>query len=170
MCALCDGTSQEELMELTRERIAAYGFTMLFVESPTPWTYTVGLVEAYGHPELVVTGLGPEEGMRLLTAVAERVRLGDRFDGSHGGVDLRGLFARFGAVHSAQWERGRFNMWVNYYGWSGRFPNPAAVQVLWPREDGTLPPPNVQPLLDCDPGRDVNGLNRAQRRRAKRGR
>jgi hypothetical protein len=63
MCGLCDGASEDELhLELARI-IDTYGWAIQGVEgteSCDSWAYTIGLVERYGQPELVVTTIGFE--------------------------------------------------------------------------------------------------------------
>lgn len=163
MCELCDGVSLETVMARTRERIDAFGFTMMMVEGPTPWTYTIGLLDSFGHPELVVTSLEPRRSGALLTSVVNRVRLGQRFDRPGACLEVSASVLRFGPVHPAQWRHGRFAMWQSFYDWVGHAPDELAVQVLLPADDGVH-----HQLLDCDPGHNVHGLNRAERRRAAR--
>ena len=167
MCVICDGMTREEVFSGEFVRIAVNGFTMIQVEANPRWTYTIGLVQSFSHPELVVTGL-PGAAGGLITDVVERIRDGQRFDADSTPLTLCDCCTSvaFGAVHTAQWEFGRFNQWLNYYGrLGGELPIPDAVQVLWHDEEGRFPPDRdfcpahggtCQPLLDEPPKRDVN--------------
>lgn len=71
MCLYCDGYSDGEVRRDLELRIAAYGWGVEGVEAPVdgpgePWAYTVGLVEGFGVPELLVVGLGFREACHLL--------------------------------------------------------------------------------------------------------
>jgi hypothetical protein len=180
VCFICDGGTEEEAFSGEFVRIAVHGFTMLHVEANPPWTYTIGLLQSYDHPELVMTGQPPDMTAELLTDVVEHIRQGERYDGSSAPLALCDCTSvAFGPVHAEQWTHGRFNQWLNYYDRLGEEPPvPDAVQVLWPM--GGLFPPDpefctkhrgaCQPLLDREPRHDVHtGLNREQRRQAKRG-
>lgn len=181
VCFICDGGTDEELLAEEFMRIALHGFTMTGVDSAPPWTYTIGLEQSFRHPELVITGLSAETAAELITSVVERIRTGARFDGSSPPLPLCGCTTvAFGAVHDSQWEKGRFNQWLNYYDWlAGDRPPRRAVQLLWAGASGAFPPDpefcrdhggRCQPLLDEAPRHDVNtGGNREQRRRAKYG-
>lgn len=37
--------------------IRTYGWQLTQVTDTNPWSYTIGLTESYGHPELMITGL-----------------------------------------------------------------------------------------------------------------
>jgi hypothetical protein len=180
VCVICDGGSEEELLSDEFVRIALHGFVMVAVQSTTPWAYTIGLLQSFDHPELVVTGLPDDVAAHVMSGVVARVREGERFTPSSPALSLcKCTTATFGTVNPAQWDAGRFGQWVRYYRWLGGEPPIAdAVQVLWDK-DGRFPPDPVfcpvhgadcQPLLDGAPRHNVNtGSNQEQRRRAKYG-
>jgi hypothetical protein len=64
--------------------IRAHGWAVLTVEpkpfghAPT-YSYTVGLHETHGHPEILMVGLDQKKSMGLLNAVGSPVRGGARF-------------------------------------------------------------------------------------------
>ena len=180
MCALCDGGTHEELFTNDFIRIAIDGFVLVGVDAPMPWMYTIGLVQSFAHPELVMTGPGFEVSAHLLSHTIERIRNGDRFTATSPPMSPCDCTVAFGPVHPAQWEYGRFANWVAYYDWLGGEP-PArkAIQVLWRSGDGRFPPdpqfcphhPSCQPVLDGAPTHDVHrGVNREERRRRQHGR
>jgi len=174
MCFLCDGGTIEEWLDQTRERIDRYGFTMVMVEGgKSSWTYTIGLTESFGDPELVVTGLDAEHSVFLIDGLAERIKDGERFDS--GETSLCGVPLRIGPVHPTQWIHGRFNSWLEFYDDEPR-PQPDAVQILWPNDDDVFPPDrdfcdvhrDCQPVLSVLVAHDVHrpvGRERGRRRR-----
>ncbi|MEY2458368.1 MAG: hypothetical protein QOG30_198 [Acidimicrobiaceae bacterium] len=181
MCVICDGGSEEDLLNDEFVRVAVEGFVMVGVESESPWIYTIGLLQSYDHPELVVTGQA-EEGAKLIVRVVDRIKEGQRFNAASPPTTLccGCTIASFGSVHPEHWNRGRFEQWVRYYGFHGGEPaERMAVQVLWRDRNDLFPTDpefcpahrgSCQPLLDEAPRHDVHtGLNREQRRQAKRG-
>ena len=166
MCVLCDGVSEGEFSRDMRVRIERHGFTLVSVHGdPFCWTYTIGLIENFDHPEFVVTGLHPGDVNQIITALVARIREGERFDAAAPDDVIDGLPVRFGDVHYTQWNEGRFAMWANHYGTQGFIPGePAAVQILWANGAGVFPPnrdfcrqhPECQPLLAVAAARDVN--------------
>lgn len=179
MCFICDGGTDRELMARFEQRIEAFGFTMVGVGSGAKsWVDTIGLLETFGHPEMVVTALAIETAAGLFEGLVERIRAGESFTPTSPDAALHGRPLRVSAVHPTQWVHGRFAMWTNYYGERGFLPaQPAAVQILWPNQDGVCPPDrdfchdhrNCQPLLAFPVASDVNappvGRQNSKRRR-----
>jgi hypothetical protein len=174
--------SPDEVMSDEFMRIALRGFTIVGVEASSPWAYTIGLMQSFNHPELVVTGPSLERAGHLLGAVSGRVRDGERFTATSPPQSVcKCSTVAFGAVHRGQWEQGRFDWWFQYYAWAGGSPRaePEAIQVLWPDEEDRFPPDpefciphggQCQPLLDREPRHNVNtGSDRTQRRRRRYG-
>lgn len=178
MCFICDGGTEEEWAARTRDRIREFGFTMVAVGSGTrSWTYTIGLLETFGHPELVVTTLAAQSAFGLINGMVDRIRSGERFDASSRETSLQGQPVRFGLVHRTQWVQGRFAAWVNHYGESGFLPaEPNAVQLLWANDDGVFPPDrdfchhhrHCQPLLAFAVAANVHESARRKRRPRRR--
>ena len=48
-------------------------------EHQRPWAYTIGLMQHFGHPELVITDGAWRESAVILNQLGECVRQGDRF-------------------------------------------------------------------------------------------
>jgi len=74
--------------ELLLTRIALYGYAMTQVIPAREWsgpsyTYTIGLPQHIGHPELAVCGLSPKASMRVITSV---VGLLEEMPEAEGGV------------------------------------------------------------------------------------
>lgn len=166
MCLQCDGYSHEEAMQALDLQIKIYGWAVIQVDDDgVVFSYTVGLVENFGHPELIV--LDVETGLQhgLLNEIANGIA-------AHGrpaldGPSTRGV--RLVEVHKNHLHGDYFGRWAARY---GGLPRPGqALQVLLPdsafceghvhavrRLDRPEATPPVQPLL-----------NRAQRRRRGRG-
>jgi len=112
MCRICDGASWEDVLAERELRLAVYGYFMTGVadDDCDPWIYTVGLLDAIGHPELIVAGAEPEGSAAILTELSERILAGDRFavgDKTRAAGDP----VWFGRVHPVQYETSTFNQW-----------------------------------------------------------
>jgi hypothetical protein len=62
--------------------IEEYGVHVLKVHGDSDWpdfTYSVGLFEKYGIPEIIILGLKPDLAHRVITDLAERGRHGESF-------------------------------------------------------------------------------------------
>ena len=78
MCMRCDGYSWEEIARHTDLAIRIHGFTTVHVESERPWTYTVGALESWDQPELIVVDIDATVQKALIQAVGgEYVELGE---------------------------------------------------------------------------------------------
>lgn len=169
MCVFCDGDSIAEWYERTSERVGE-GWSLTHVDGDVPWTYTTGLIEHHGHPELVVVGPGPERAAQLLDALAWAVDDGARFSAGEVWVD-DGESVTFGEVHPRQFEFGLMAAWELYYELEGWAPGPPqALQVRPP--DTWFCPSHRADLAECDLSQQVDvlhpRLNRAQRRALER--
>ncbi|HEY7136576.1 MAG TPA: hypothetical protein VIB48_16100 [Acidimicrobiia bacterium] len=60
MGKICEGFGMDDVLALAEARIAEHGFTMQGVSDPdvpddaNGWVYTMGLLDAADHPEMVV--------------------------------------------------------------------------------------------------------------------
>lgn len=71
MCMRCDGYSEEEIERHTDLVIRVHGFLMQQVEADPSWTYTIGALESWARPELIVVDIDAETQVQLLRAVAD---------------------------------------------------------------------------------------------------
>ena len=83
MCFLCDGGTIEDLERLIAAHIIEPGWHVAGVEGAgrdASWAYTIGLLERFDHPELIVTGCccGPC-AMACVNSLAASVRDGARY-------------------------------------------------------------------------------------------
>ena len=113
MCRMCEGTSREQLLDEARCHIIHHGwFLQGIVPGPDGgggWVYTVGLLENFDHPELVVADISYEDGGALLNDLGEFVRQGH---------DLRRLpksktgLATIRAVHPRHFDHDLVNTYI----------------------------------------------------------
>src|SRR3546814_18045840 len=78
MCAICDGATYDEMLAGLHGVVQRFGWAVQGVEASTPWTYTIGLTERFGHPELVLAGIDISLAMNILNALADRVAGGEQ--------------------------------------------------------------------------------------------
>jgi len=110
----------DDVIALDAAHIAEYGFAIQGVVPPGgadaglgSWVYTVGLLDAVGHPEMIIAGGVPEQTGSVLSLLArsalagERYRVDETIDLGEGGI------ARVGSVHEIQYELDTFNTWHN---------------------------------------------------------
>jgi Domain of unknown function (DUF4262) len=175
MCRICEGFSLDDVLALDAARIAEYGFMIVGVggpdgrdDDPRSWAYTVGLLDAVGHPEMVIAGVPTETSGPLLSVLARSALEGERYDVGET-IDVGRGAARVGLVNEIQYELDTFNMWHNLRS-NGtlRTPELEAVQIVLPSTFFCSVHRQVQPLLD-DPEARVDAYrpppNRAERRR-----
>ena len=139
MCFFCDGGTTDEYHRKVSDDIDDPGWHLIGVEARPMWGYTIGLLERFGHPELVAVDECCWDHLAAgLNVIGDRVRAGQRFLPGDDIFDVDGTCkARVGAVHPDEWTTDRFAAWLDYYGtrpW--RPPPPSAVQLLWVRRSG----------------------------------
>src|SRR5581483_8235974 len=81
MCDICNGKTIDELRQRRTEAIDTYGWAVQYVEGShcsSPWAYTIGLVESFAHPELVVTSTDFKDALTVLNSLGDLVRQGER--------------------------------------------------------------------------------------------
>lgn len=113
-----------------------WSFTYVFGSEDEPcFSYSVGLLASYTHPEIIVLGLSEESSHGLVSRVAQRAAQGDPIDLSRPSEDLvRGyafLFTEVGSVYREKYAKS--DCWL--YG-STDFP---LYQLIWPSEAGLFP-------------------------------
>ncbi len=117
MCMKCNGYSQEEIERQQDLQIRVHGYTYVHVYDPDPdaidgtWTYSIGLNESFGQPDLIVVGIGPNRQVSLLRAVADSIVAGN-FDNSF----LAKLDVSLVTVHEDHFPDGLVAEWEDRYG------------------------------------------------------
>lgn len=167
MCRMCDGYSADDVLRELDLTIRVHGFTRVGVGdgSASGWTYTVGLAENFGHPDLICIEIEPEAQHRFLNAVGEMVVEGRSAPDP---AELGALDLELVEVHPTHLGGSLVACWANRYGRPAGagdfvqvFPGPShfcAEHASWPRR---LDDP--RPLVGLTP-------NRAERRARRRGR
>jgi hypothetical protein len=138
------------VLSAQKEHIERYGWSIVGVEGePTqaPFAYTIGLTRFHGHPELLITGMDPASGARLLNALGEEVRGGRRhLAGSMVELD-DGRLLQFVPVHN---PRRLLHAQDMYASEAGLVPALQVVhstlQRLWPWQRGWPGGRGSQPL------------------------
>jgi len=101
VCRMCEGFSLEDVLALDEAHIAEYGFMVVGVgreddERRAPWAYTVGLLDAADHPELIIAGASLQLSGAFLSGLAHMVLDdGDRFEAGDE-IDIERGIMRFG--------------------------------------------------------------------------
>lgn len=113
-----------------------------------PWAYTIGLWTSFGHPELSMFGVDPNQAAVLLNLMGERVLRGERFEpGRAYGRVLAEQDVRVAGVLPA-WYAPYFGLAIDWY--LDEFP---MLQVVLPDRAGRFPDDpgselrRAQPLL-----------------------
>jgi Domain of unknown function (DUF4262) len=172
MCRICEGFSLEDVLALDAARIDEYGFVLVGVADPEddhdPWVYTVGLLDAADHPELIIAGVATETSAAMLGSLARAALAGERFEVGDT-IDLGQGGARVGAVHPVQYDLDTFNMWHELQDFGAlEAAQLEAVQIVLSSAFFCRNHRGSQPLLN-DRGARVGSRpappNRAERRR-----
>lgn len=178
MCDICDGKSEDEVRLARAETIATYGWAIQGVEGSrnnAQWAYTIGLVEHYGHPELVITSVGFETAAWILHELVTGISDGQPLQAG-GRALVADIPLRLVAVHPRQFDHGVFNSWFDQYrAFRDCGMELSALQVLLPAEAFCEFHVHHQPRLDRpEPVLEYPDGNRAERRaqlrRERRGR
>jgi hypothetical protein len=106
-------------------------------EGEPPFSYTIGLCDTFGHPEIVVLGLDPKTAHGLHSELVAEIRSGKRYEPRHP-HSINGLSVATLRVHQTQVIT-RLGYALGYYRHVGKPDLLEAVQVLWPDESGKLP-------------------------------
>lgn len=157
-------TGRDQLLFNLEGRISRFGWSCYYIlgDPGPPWLYTIGLVEGFEHPELIVFGLDQHSAHGLATRVLERLKSGVEIGaGRHAGERLDGLPIAYLEVDVANWREPSdyFLGWLDYYRALDKNPDRRALQLVWSDEEGHLPWDkhfssrlrHLQPLLDVPP-------------------
>jgi hypothetical protein len=143
---------EDEIAEVVRE----HGWFAASINDHDPsFLYSIGLMQTWGHPELIVFGLDASDAHALLSGMVREIRAGRTY--AQQGVytvalaEDRGVAIR--RVHPSQHPL-YLGYAMGYCRYLGRIGELEAVQVFWPDSGGTFP---FQ--VGCDPG-----VNRCQPR------
>jgi len=74
---------KDELLEKTKLNIEKFGLQVISVTSTgysQPFSYSIGLWETYGHPEIICFGLPSDLAHAIINDVAELIKQGGKFE------------------------------------------------------------------------------------------
>ena len=103
-------------------------------EGPS-FAYSIGLFKNFGHPEIIIFGLGVEVLHGMINLIGEEVRQGRRFaDGESASGILEGFDVRFRGV-----AREHYHEHIGYARWFYEGDDFPVLQCLWPDREGRFP-------------------------------
>ena len=108
--------------------IRAYGWQLLQITDTNPWSYTIGLLESYDHPELMITGLGFDTQNMVIRKIVDAIE-------KTGSVDhafLERERVTLVEVHPNHLAGDWFGTWSNLY---QRLPPPGSFLQIVPPSD-----------------------------------
>ncbi len=130
MCDICDGATFEESRRFIELTIVRHGWALrgVYPHADDPddghWAHTIGLLENFNHPELVISDMEYERAGQLLNELGEDIRAGkDITKGNRLGCEFRD-------IHPTHLDSELLAAWFNNYGYP---PAPGQVwQVVLP--------------------------------------
>jgi hypothetical protein len=127
---------------LFAEDVREYGWSMASISDHSPpFRYTIGLMETFRHPEVIVFGLDSDNGRALLSALVREIRAGRSFaeTGAHT-IDVDGNKLRIGfrRVHPTQHPL-YLGFAMGFLTNIGRLGELEAMQAFWPDKTGKFP-------------------------------
>ena len=115
MCVICDGTTVDQARLDLSNRKERFGWALQGVEASRPWVYTIGLLERFDHPELVMAGVPIRVAGSALNALGARIAGGERFPAGCSGVRVNEVEAVVGPVHHVHVAAGLVGRWEDHY-------------------------------------------------------
>jgi hypothetical protein len=150
------------------EKIAKFGFTVVAVgttDDKRGWAYTIGLVDNFDHPELVVAGVLRRNAGRLVAELGERVVSGLRLDPSTSPMLLHEAEVGIRPVHERHLHGDLVSAWHWYHEEVGRWEvEPRAIQLVVPDGGHCYRHQTTQPRLDRPHHVSYDGLTPSGRR------
>jgi hypothetical protein len=135
MCEICEGASDDEVLFGIHGRILKFGWAIEYVTGRRVsdcWGYTIGLTQAFGHPELTIAGMGPEPTAEIINSIGRAIRAGttpspgELYRCQHREYLLM-------PVNHRHHREGTFGMWEFYYDHLGETPGEHRVLEIVPR-------------------------------------
>jgi Domain of unknown function (DUF4262) len=129
----------DRTLEFVRATIDESGWWVGLVaedEDGPGFAYTIGLLERFDHPEIMVIGLAPQTMHRILNVCGELVRAGARFrHGASCSDVLDGHHVQFRQIFSAKLHAEYAGIACRHY----RSRDFTLLQCLWPDRAGVFP-------------------------------
>jgi hypothetical protein len=129
---------KDEPERIVLNNIAEYGWHCVNVvedDGQPPWSFTIGLYETYGFPELLVIGRSRATAHTMLKSIADDLELNHppKLSDPDGHL-LLGLKCHLVRVHPRY-----YSDYVGFARWFYRKRNFPLYQIIWPNNDGIYP-------------------------------
>ena len=108
--------------------IRTFGWQLTQITDTNPWSYTIGLLESYDHPELMVTGLELELQNVVIRKIVDSIEKTGNVD--HAFLEDEGF--TLVEVHPNHLAGDWFGTWSNFY---ERIPTPGSFLQIVPPSD-----------------------------------
>ena len=108
--------------------IRTFGWQLLQITDTNPWSYTIGLLESYDHPELMITGLEFDVQNRVIRKIVDSIETTGSVD--HAFLEREGV--TLVDVHPRHLAGDWFGTWSNFY---ERLPPPGSFLQIVPPSD-----------------------------------
>ena len=128
---------ESEIAEVVRE----HGwFAADVYDGDPPFLYTIGLMQTWDHPELILFGRQSNTAHRLLSIMVETIRNGGSYrePGTYAGVLQAGAQIGVRRVDATQHQL-YLGFAMGYLTYAGRMGELQAMQVYWPDKAGKFP-------------------------------
>ena len=124
--------------KMITETIAKYGWQVSMIESDgysPSIAYTIGLTKSYGHPELIIIGLGTQLMGELLNIAGDRIKNGQRMQLDKVYDDfINGYNCKFIPMHKEY-----YSDYLGYGIWFNKGLDFEVYQLVWPNKNGEFP-------------------------------
>ncbi|MDE0802551.1 MAG: DUF4262 domain-containing protein [Acidimicrobiales bacterium] len=111
MCLMCEGYSEQEVLDEFGGRVRRKGWMTLGVDAWPRWAYTIGLSATFDHPELIVVHPSLDKDDDLIGHAVDEIAEGRRFDEDSIFEIPCGGMARFERVHDDNLRGEWFTRW-----------------------------------------------------------
>ena len=108
--------------------IRTYGWQLTQITDANPWSYTIGLTESYGHPELMIAGLTLGRQSTVIRRIVDPIERTGRIDAA----ELADVGITLVEVHPHHLRGDWFGTWSNRYG--NAPPDGTFLQIVPPEE------------------------------------
>jgi hypothetical protein len=133
--------SHEKIIERARSDVQTFGWHCISVvpgegESGENFTYTIGLSETFGHPEIMIFGLNSNTSHGILSDCVQQIREGTRFQA---GVEYSEVL---GGGYKVIFKKVRAECLPEYFGAAVRFYDGKefeGIVLFWPDRDHLFP-------------------------------
>jgi hypothetical protein len=120
------------------DTIAKYGWQVTMIESDgysPSYAYTIGLTNSFGHPELIIMGLGIQLMTELLNIAGDLIK-------NRKEIQLNKDYVDFLEGYNCQFIKMHLDYYSDYLGygiWYNKGKNFLTYQLVWPNKKGNFP-------------------------------